>query len=84
MRNFFKVIFFCISLCACKDNYSVNLPNNKNDFISMSCSDLMLHLIEDSSYGNTFLDKKLALEFFFERIDVDHIILKFVRGAGVV
>ena len=81
MYNLVKLIFLLISLCACKDNYSVTLV--KSNYINMSCNDLMLGLVEDSSFNKIFSDKKLSLKFYFERIDGAHIIIKFVRGAGV-
>lgn len=56
----------------------------KNDsvFTNMSCNELMIGLIKDSSFNKKFMDKSMSLEFYFERHDDKNIGLTFVRTSG--
>ncbi len=83
MCKFFRLLFFCFSLCACHENWAVAAENANHDFVNMSCSDLMLGLINESSFSKKFHDKRMALEFYFERSNDKYMVLKFVRRAGV-
>jgi len=80
--KFFKLLCFCMGCYLCNDIYSITLQNTQHTFANMSCNDLMLGLIKESSFKKKFQDKNLALEFYFERTNVKYIILKFVKKAG--
>lgn len=79
MIKLFKLLCFCISLCVCNAGYSVTLSKAKHNFNTMSCDDLMLGLVKESSYNKVFSDKKLGLEFGFERYNERYLMIVFVQ-----
>lgn len=83
MIKFFRLISLCITLCAYSSSYSVVEGNNNHNFVSMSCKELMIGMIRESSFNKKFADKELALEFFFERYSDRYIYLNSVRRGGV-
>lgn len=82
MFKFRLIVCVCISFCAWNGSCSTTQDHVEPNYFKMTCSDLLLRLIKQSSFHKTFSDQKLALEFYFERNDAEHIIFKFVQRAG--
>lgn len=82
MLNFFRLFIGFIMVIFSNINYAKNKTNTRGDLINMSCSDLMIELIVNSSFNNVFQDKNLSLEFFFERYNERCIMLTAVKRAG--
>ena len=81
MFKYFRLLCFCFGLCICNANHASNLVDN-NELVNMPCRDLMLELIKTSSFNDKFMDKSMALEFYFERSDDRYIGLTFARTSG--
>lgn len=69
MFNVLKATLIFVTVCLCTVSHSRSgisgYPKHKLE--PNSCADLLLNLIKTSSYRETFMDKKKAMEFYFER-----------------
>lgn len=77
MYKYFKLFCFISVFYTNNYLYSATVSTANHHFSNMSCRDLLVELILESSFNKTFSELRLA--FGFERIDHNNIMIKVVR-----
>lgn len=77
-----RFITFLYAFIYLHSVYATTTDHFNHNFSKMTCNELMVGLIKESSLHEKFHDPRLGLVFGFERRDNSHIGIVFMHTAG--
>lgn len=80
LRLFIVISYLIASAFNCSN---ASNSEKQRDFSKMTCRQLVLHMLDESSHYDQFADKRISLECFNERYSLSIITLCCVRRAGI-